>query len=135
MKKSVLLSILFLAAALYFLSYQSSTESQQFNFEGVKRLPVQHEGRQKPLDTVARNALLVIHGKQSLRYENRKVAPIEWFLDMMINPEKAVRYLVFQIDHPDVLGLIQRTNEDGRYYSFQDLTPYPIPSMLTPNQE
>ena len=33
------------------------------------RLPVLLNGRIKPLDTVARNSLLIIHGKQTLRTE------------------------------------------------------------------
>ncbi len=35
------------------------------------RLPVLLNGRIKPLDTVARNSLLIIHGKQTLGAESR----------------------------------------------------------------
>jgi hypothetical protein len=34
------------------------------------KIPVLVGGRIKPLDTVARNSLLIIHGKESLRLEN-----------------------------------------------------------------
>ena len=41
--------------------------------DGFARLPVLEGGRLKPLDSTARNALLVIRGQQSFRYQDRTV--------------------------------------------------------------
>ena len=47
-----------------------STAKDAFDFSGFGKIPVLVGGRMKPLDTVARNSLLIIHGKQELRLED-----------------------------------------------------------------
>ena len=91
--------------------------NQTIDFQQVKRLPVQHEGRVKPLDTVARITLMLLRGNQSVQH----LTPIEWFLDLLMHQEKSDQYRVFRIDHPDILGLIQK---EGKYFSFQDIKPH-----------
>jgi hypothetical protein len=52
----------------------------------LERRPVLVGGRVKPLDTVARNALLIIHGKQQLRLEGGgQLTAMEWLTDTMFN--------------------------------------------------
>ncbi len=41
----------------------------EFDFAKFGKIPVLVGGRVKPIDTVARNSLLIIHGKQDLRLE------------------------------------------------------------------
>ena len=48
----------------------SKTTGNDFDFESLGKIPVLVGGRVKPLDTVARNSLLIIHGKQELRLED-----------------------------------------------------------------
>ena len=43
------------------------TTKDNFDFNRFGEIPVLVGGRGKPLDTVARNSLLIIHGKQELR--------------------------------------------------------------------
>ena len=45
------------------------TAKDDIDFTTFGRIPVLVGGRVKPLDTVARNSLLIIHGKQELRLE------------------------------------------------------------------
>ncbi|NGX43266.1 MAG: Cytochrome c biogenesis protein CcsA [Chlamydiae bacterium] len=124
MRKKIALLTLLLVASLSTGFSVSERAVNGTDFEALKRIPVQHEGRLKPLDTVARNALLMIRGNQSLYDENRQIPPIEWMLDMTLHPERAARYPVFRIDHPDVLGFIEKTVEEGKYFSFEDLSSY-----------
>src|SRR5690606_21155800 len=79
------------------------------------RLPVTAEGRVKPFDTVARNTLFAISGRQTARVEadfpakgggtERRlgtIAAVHWLLDAIARPEVADDYAVFCVDHPDV---------------------------------
>ena len=48
-----------------------------FDVGSFGKIAVQEGGRVKPLDTVARNRLMMISGKQSLREGGRKISAIE----------------------------------------------------------
>jgi len=95
-----------------------------FDVDGFARIPVLEGGRVKPIDSVARNSLLVIRSKQSVPFENRTVKADEWLLDLMFRPEVADKQPVFVIDDPEVLGLIGIKQSSQRYYSFEALSPH-----------
>lgn len=83
-------------------------------------IPVLHEGRVKPLDTVARNSLLVLHGKQTF---NKKPA-IDWLLDTLLIPEKSLDYPVIRVDHPELLSLITDDPAHQKYVSLNEIDPH-----------
>ena len=95
-----------------------------FDLDAFGRLPVLEGGRVKPLDSIARNALLVIRGAQAFQHEGRTVGPEEWLLDVLFRPEVADAQPVFQIDDPDVLGLIGLPQTTQRRFPFTALVPY-----------
>lgn len=101
-----------------------SGQARGFNVDELGRLPVLDGGRVKPLDSVARNSLLVIRSKQSVRHNDRTVSADEWLADLMFRPEVADEQNVFFIDDPDVLGLIGIKQSSERYFSFKTLLPY-----------
>ena len=77
------------------------------------RLPVLSEGRMKPLDSVARSALLVIQGRQRVMTpDDREITPDEWLLDVLFFPEKADAYRVFVVDNTDLLSLIGKNDDN-----------------------
>jgi ABC-type transport system involved in cytochrome c biogenesis permease subunit len=84
-------------------------------------LPVLNGGRVKPLDTLARNSLLLLSGKQTARINARPQSATEWLMDMVFRPTVADAVPVFEIDDPEVLGLIGIQQSAKRRYSFQDL--------------
>ncbi|MBI5199981.1 MAG: cytochrome c biogenesis protein CcsA [Elusimicrobia bacterium] len=86
-------------------------------------LPVLHEGRVKPLESVARSTLLSIRGKQSIRHGKRELLPAEWLLDVLALPEKADEYKAFRVDDPELLAALGAGEPDGRYYAFTKLKP------------
>ena len=107
-----------------------------YDLKAFGQLPVQQKGRVKPLDTVARNSLLIMRGKQTVpdgpevsffqRVFYGKKAPrylpaIEWFAELTLRPSKADEYKVFRIDHPEVLGLFGFKPGKAKYFSFNDL--------------
>jgi ABC-type transport system involved in cytochrome c biogenesis permease subunit len=126
MKPSKLLSwlpgLLALAAVLFTLTPPGKVRG--FDIEKFGRMPVLEGGRVKPLDSLARNSLLMIRGKQSVPSQGRSIGPDEWLLDVLFRPQVADIQPVFVIDDPDVLGLLGRQQTSIRYFTFQTLLPH-----------
>jgi ABC-type transport system involved in cytochrome c biogenesis permease subunit len=95
-----------------------------FVVDGFGHLPVLEGGRVKPLDSVARNALLVLRSRQSLRFQDRTITASEWLLDVVFRPQVADTQPVFAIDDPEILGLIGLHQTSDRYFSFAALAPF-----------
>jgi ABC-type transport system involved in cytochrome c biogenesis permease subunit len=95
-----------------------------FDLAGFGRLPALEGGRVKPIDSVARNTLLMIRGQQSLPYQGRTLGATEWLLDVLFRPEVADSQNVFRIDDPDVLGMMGMQQTSFRYFSFDHLKPH-----------
>ncbi len=108
-----------LLCCLLFFSFDHAPD-----FLKIKSLPVQHEGRVKPLDTLARNSLLLLRGKQSLTWEEKQLSPIECLLDIMILSDKADQYPLFRVDHPDILALIHQNPDEAQFFALADLRVY-----------
>jgi len=89
------------------------------------KLPVLSEGRIKPLDTVARNSLLIIHGKQSLRLDDGRILqPTDWLADVFFRASIADNYPAFVINNPEVLGLFGWQQNERKYFPFSALSPF-----------
>jgi ABC-type transport system involved in cytochrome c biogenesis permease subunit len=88
------------------------------------KLPVLEGGRVKPIDTVARNSLLMIRGQQSFRHGDRTVGADEWLLDVLFRPEIADAQPVFVLNDPEVLGLLQLPQSTSRYYAWNAILPH-----------
>ncbi len=89
------------------------------------RIPVLVGGRVKPLDTVARNSLLIIHGKQELPLENgRTLSAIQWLTDVLFNAAVADHYPLFLVQNDEVLGLFGWEQSQRKYFSFVEFSPF-----------
>ena len=97
-----------------------------FDASGFGGLPILEGGRVKPLDSLARNSLLLIHGSQEFRHEGRTVKPDEWILDVLFRPLVADQQRIFLINDTEVMGLIDAKDKKlGRdRYSFAELGPH-----------
>jgi ABC-type transport system involved in cytochrome c biogenesis permease subunit len=95
-----------------------------FDLDAFARLPVLEGGRVKPLDSVARNTLLMIRGQQGFRHEGRRIEASEWLAEMLFRPQLADQMKVFVINDPEVLGLIGEQQKADRYYPFAALLPH-----------
>jgi ABC-type transport system involved in cytochrome c biogenesis permease subunit len=95
-----------------------------FDVEGFGALPVLEGGRVKPLDSVARNSLLMIRSQQSFTHQGRSIGADEWLLDVMFRPDWADAEPVFVINDPEVLGLIGLKQTSERYFPFATLGPH-----------
>ncbi|MCY4373685.1 MAG: cytochrome c biogenesis protein CcsA, partial [Spirochaetaceae bacterium] len=74
-------------------------------------------GRQKPLDSYARNTLLRYSGRE--RYAGQPA--IDWLARGLLSPQETYRDEVFLIDHPEVLEAIGVPSRGRGRYSFEEL--------------
>jgi len=103
----------------------SKSASEDVDLATFGKIPVLVGGRVKPLDTVARNSLLIIHGKQTLRLANEKqLSAMQWLSDTLFNGPIVDQYPVFVIQNAEVLGLFGWEQSDRKYFSFAELTPF-----------
>ena len=101
------------------------TAKNDFDLTKFGKIPVLVGGRIKPLDTVARNSLLIIHGKQELGLENGKqLTAMQWLTDVVFNAPVADQYPVFVVQNADVLGLFGWQQNERKYFSFAEFAPF-----------
>ncbi|MBT5077465.1 MAG: cytochrome c biogenesis protein CcsA [Candidatus Marinimicrobia bacterium] len=108
MKKVVLLLSVFLSTFSLF--------SRDFDYRDI---PVQDGGRIKPLDTFARNQLLSIYGKRSLKSED--VPAIDWLIDLLADPHIGFKQKVFKLRNPEVVQSLGLEWDNIHTYSYHEI--------------
>lgn len=93
-----------------------AAKAENFDTHSFARLPVQHEGRIKPIDTFARVLLEHFSGGETVDGMNAN----EWLAETLFDPGTALQRPVFRIFRPQQFDLPQK---DTRYYSFAELSP------------
>ncbi len=96
-------------------------EAGAYDLDTFAQLPVSAGGRTKPMDTVARNNLMIMSDRQTVTVDDVRRPAIWWLLEVMAQPEIANRYEIFRIDHPDVRSLIEANDKDKKRFSFEHL--------------
>jgi ABC-type transport system involved in cytochrome c biogenesis permease subunit len=94
-----------------------------FDVEGFGRLPSLEGGRVKPIDTFARNTLLMIRSKSTVPVDGKSLSATRWLLDSAFKPETSDTYPAFVVDDPEVLGLAGLAQGKGRYFAYWQLEP------------
>jgi len=125
--KKIIPWLAFLVAVLWLAALWRPEPKSAEGFDTVAfgELPVLSGGRIKPFDTVARNSLLILNGKQTVRPKDAKpLEPARWLLDVFFDQEKADAYPVFLISNPDVLGLFGWRQGKKKRFSYQELRPF-----------
>jgi ABC-type transport system involved in cytochrome c biogenesis permease subunit len=114
MKRILPLLVLLLGGLFIGGSLLPHKTPSSFDLDAFGRLPVLTNGRIKPLDSVARNSLLLLQGRQSVKTPSgESLTPTRWLLDVFFRPELADSYQHFEIVHPDLLELFNLKPEDG----------------------
>ena len=85
----------------------------------ARHIPVQDGGRIKPLDTFARNQLLAIYGKRSLKSE--KQPAIEWMLNLLSDPKSGFNQKIFNLRNPQVVQSLGLEWDTEHKYSYHDI--------------
>ena len=106
-----------LKATLFFVTICAQNLS---GFE-IGDIPLQDEGRIKPLDTFARNHLLAFYGKRSIK--ELDMGATDWIINLILDPENGRDQKIFNIRNPEVASslFLDWTNEHK--YSFNQITP------------
>ncbi|MEX0677961.1 MAG: cytochrome c biogenesis protein CcsA [Pirellulales bacterium] len=96
--------------------------SSEMKLDEFGRLPVVYEGRVKPIDSLARNTLRYLSGKQFYKDESGQTQPaIKWFLDTVAQPEGVARkHKVLRIDNLEVLNMLGLQRREGYRYSIDE---------------
>jgi ABC-type transport system involved in cytochrome c biogenesis permease subunit len=93
--------------------------------EIARAIPVQHEGRVKPFDTLASFSLYSVHGRRDMQFtygsQEDKVAlsPTEWLLDVWCFPEQANHYPLFRIENAKTLDFLFPSESHAQQQDFQ----------------
>jgi ABC-type transport system involved in cytochrome c biogenesis permease subunit len=92
------------------------------------KLPLAYEGRIKPYDTLARNALQILSGRQEVLVldkqgnETERLPAIRWLLDLISGSRKAYDHAVFRIENLDLLQTLGLEPRQGSFrYSYADI--------------
>lgn len=122
--------IAFLAGAIVAAGYLLSGLPHSPDRSGIDSyafglLPVQSEGRIKPLDSLGRQYLLQLHERQSLELEDgTTLSASQWVAEVMLSPEKAARRNVITIRHPDLVTLVAPPgSQDRKHFSLAEIFP------------
>jgi ABC-type transport system involved in cytochrome c biogenesis permease subunit len=119
---------LVLSVALAWLGFSwrnSPPDPSNYDLNSFGQLPVMAGGRVKPLDTVARTSLLIIHGRETLSLTTKgRVPAIHWLADTLFNASVADNYQLFVINNADVLGLFGWQQTERKYFSYTELKPF-----------
>ncbi len=131
-----ILILLLLPVALFLLralppAKITQEHQSQFDVHEFSALPVLMNGRIKPLDTIARNSLLALHGKSKLKLpagpDGKRppaLTPQAWFMDVLMRAEVADQYPLFLVENVELQELLTADQEKapGKYYSFIEVS-------------
>jgi ABC-type transport system involved in cytochrome c biogenesis permease subunit len=104
----------------------------KMHLEEFASLPVKHNGRVKPMDTVARVGLTTVSGRQAYKFAARddkdkkeSGPPVQWLLDMMTSyffkNRTGIDAEVVRIDSDQVLNFLGLPGREGFRYSMAEL--------------
>ncbi len=95
-----------------------------FEMQKFGRLPVLLNGRIKPLDTIARNSLLIIQGKQTLQTDHDTLSAMDWLAEVLMKQDQADQRKIFVIRNPETLTALSLNPRAGKYFSFRQFVPH-----------
>ncbi|HEX8296102.1 MAG TPA: cytochrome c biogenesis protein CcsA [Chthoniobacteraceae bacterium] len=119
--------------AAWLLSSIRQTAVEGFAAGEFGRLPILSGGRRQPIDSLARNSLLQLRGKQTAAVEPWKgrksqiLTATEWLMEVLMSPTVANMRPVFRVDHPDLKGLLglpldKTAESDAKHFSWNQIS-------------
>ncbi len=85
---------------------------------GIAELPVQHDGRVKPIDTFARVLLLSVYGKRSLP----DMSALDWYFEVAADKPAFRTRPIFHLRNPELVYALQLPERKKRLYTFEELS-------------
>ena len=83
-----------------------------------KDIPIQEEGRIKPLDTFSKNQLLRISGKRSVS----GISSIDWLFGVLTDNSEILSIPVFNIRNPEVVQGLELDGRKSHKYNFREIS-------------
>ena len=94
----------------------------------ASEIPIQENGRIKPLDTYARNQLLSMYSKRALKknalpdeIDKSKMSAVNWLYDISLHPEEADKYKIFNIKNPEIVGSLGLQWDTNHLYNRSEI--------------
>ena len=113
---AVLVSLIVLARPIMPKGMQGA-----YDLDAIGKLPVSAHGRTKPLDSVARNSLMIISDRQTATINGQRVSAMRWMMDTIAQRAEVDDYAIFRIDQPDVRDLLEDVPEKQKRFSFNQI--------------
>ena len=140
-----------LLCAFYLLSLFARPERNKgpYDLNAFGQVPISYEGRQQPLDSLARNAMKVMSGKSTLGIEvenpsafrrmmgmtTTKRPATQWLLDLWSRAERANDYKVIRIDLEEIRRLIAPPNDPDKQKEFADRKMFSFNEIIARQDE
>ncbi len=132
-----LLAILFVGLLAASSARPRAPKPNEFNWAALGTIPVLHEGRIKPFDTVARNTLQYLSNRTTVQLPNpeasgfakmmgrdkKSVPATQWLMGVISGDKWVDSAPVFRIDAKEVVDLFDLERHEGHRYSFAELEP------------
>jgi ABC-type transport system involved in cytochrome c biogenesis permease subunit len=127
------LNILFVVFATAFAVLAQSASPKAVNpdrwdaatLDLMATLPIQENGRIKPLSAYAAQMLYKIHGRRDMKLDtdgdgktDTTLDPTEWLLDVLFQPSVAADFPLFRIENVEVLDAIGIEHMSGQRFDF-----------------
>ena len=112
---------------IFFLIYSSLLISNDLQIKSdISLIPVLESGRIKPLESFARNQLILFHGKDYISkrhsHNGEKIEAIDWLINLLMNPNEGLNQNIFFISNwsnsPEVEISLGLDGRDSHRYSF-----------------
>ncbi len=125
MRRTLLHAATVLFAAWFFMAGTTPPREApgEFHLDAFGRLPVKFDGRKKPIDTLARNQLTVLSGKQTTKLDGERVSAVKWLLDNLAGRPEALDYPVVRIESIDLLSDLGLEEQNHFRYSYREILP------------
>lgn len=98
---------------------RNSRVQNQFDYHDFAEIPVLHEGRVKPLDSLARIELRQFLGREEFDHH----AAIVWLAQALFDPAASANQAIFKVENPAIRHMMGLSERARPIYSFVELSP------------
>lgn len=123
----VVVSVLLTGATTSFAQESSKDEVKApVSIKTLSNLPIMHQGRYKPFDSIARQTLLALSGKSTIKDNGgKKYTASQWLAESIFVPGQSAEFKIFLLENPEVADAIGLKSEMKRVrYSYNDISPH-----------
>jgi len=103
---------------MVFFCFITTAHADDFDYTSFARIPIQHEGRIKPMATFALIHLEKFSGKSEIA----DTTAIAWLAQTMFNPAQSMSQPLFLLKDPDAQAMLGLPTKPDNRYSFAEAT-------------